>query len=123
MDKIFLTETEKHIILILIEQDDYETERKTFCIKRKDFNESLETLQFKGLVKGLCETKDSGYLACQLTSRGLFYYQFNPNLENPKRMKILQPEGRSEKRKGYVRQIIRCYRCYYLLFIRSFYKR
>lgn len=99
MDKMFLTETEKRIIRVLAESDNHETGRDTFCMEKQEFNKTVETLQLKGLVQGLCETNESEYLACRLTSTGIIYHLFNPRLRDPKTEEEIKADKAKVKRR------------------------
>lgn len=106
MKKIFLTDNEKHILIVLQNADNYESQRAEFNLNDKDFDMGVRTLIARKMVESYTETHEVGFLSCQLTPVGMAYLQFNPSLENPKTEKEIEVEKRSEKRKDYIFQLI-----------------
>lgn len=106
MDKIYLTELEKNVILFLSKRPNLKAMRQDFTIEDSKINEVIRSLQAKGLAEGMNETTGVGYLTCKMTDFGIAYIGFNPTLENPKSEKELATSERKKKLMDYGFQLI-----------------
>ena len=97
MKKTFLTDNEKHILIVLQNADDYESQRAEFNLNDKDFDMSVRTLIARKMVESYTETHEVGFLSCQLTPVGMAYLQFNPSLEHPKTEEEIKAENAQDK--------------------------
>jgi len=94
MKKIYLSDNEKHILIVLKNSDDYEAQRADFDLNDKDFDMCVRMLIARNIVNSYTETNEAGFLSCQLTPVGMAYLQFNPSLENPKTEKEIKKKNR-----------------------------